>query len=442
MQPPVQDDDVSFATDHPPPPSPFPRGHGDTGSEIVVPIRQFAPPRRTDHTYQDYANQIPSPHHCLVTKKSGSNFPAKLHRMISDPANSEAIAWQSHGRAWKILDKRLLVDVVIPKYFLQTKYESFTRQLSGWGFKRLYRTGPDYHCYYHECFLRGLPHLTRLMKRVEPHQGKLLPNVEAEPNFAEMPIPLSTEYAQPQLPVTYQAGMLETVTHSFPHVEHRPNWGSHNGPPDTRPNAYGNYHYYDHDPPGPPSYPPTQPYHDIYSHPYQRSRPEQPFLHQSRPLPHDREHFVPTYHGENSAWAAAAMPPLQSYPAYVQAQHSYHTSPSIRPHEAAHQHSLASSYDSYSNWQQQQQSSIVNAPHYHYIHAEAAHQRSNSGYYSVYSTNPSGIESHPIVHQHSSPNNHDLYGNWYHHQQLPYQNSAHNGNNHRQSPDHRPYQSY
>ena len=52
--------------------------------------------------------------------------------------------------AWKVLDKELLVEVVIPKYFVQTKYESFTRQLSGWGFKRLHQTGPDYRCYYHE----------------------------------------------------------------------------------------------------------------------------------------------------------------------------------------------------------------------------------------------------------------------------------------------------
>ncbi|KAL7474296.1 hypothetical protein ACHAW6_000276, partial [Cyclotella cf. meneghiniana] len=53
--------------------------------------------------------------------------------MISDPTNSQAIQWQPHGRAWKVIDKDLLVEVVIPKYFVQTKYESFTRQLSGWG---------------------------------------------------------------------------------------------------------------------------------------------------------------------------------------------------------------------------------------------------------------------------------------------------------------------
>ena len=72
---------------------------------------------------------------------------------------------------------------VVPKYFVQSKYESFTRQLNGWGFKRLHQSGNDFNAYYHECFLMGLPHLTVLMKRVPPNQGKLFPHVEGEPNF-------------------------------------------------------------------------------------------------------------------------------------------------------------------------------------------------------------------------------------------------------------------
>ena len=78
------------------PPAPF--LHVDTTSEVVAPVRQIAPPRRTDHTYHDYATQIPSPYEYPINKKSTSNFPAKLHRMVSDPSNSRAIQWQPHGR--------------------------------------------------------------------------------------------------------------------------------------------------------------------------------------------------------------------------------------------------------------------------------------------------------------------------------------------------------
>ena len=61
-----------------------------------------------------------------------------------------------HGRAWKIHNKKLLMSEVVSKYFVQSKYESFTRQLNGWGFKRLHQSGNDFNAYYHECFLRRL----------------------------------------------------------------------------------------------------------------------------------------------------------------------------------------------------------------------------------------------------------------------------------------------
>ena len=75
---------------------------------------------------------------------------------------------------------------VVPNYFVQSKYESFTRQLNGWGFKRLHQSGNDFNCYYHECFLRRLSHLVPLMNRVPGNLGKLLPHVEGEPNFYEV----------------------------------------------------------------------------------------------------------------------------------------------------------------------------------------------------------------------------------------------------------------
>jgi hypothetical protein len=74
----------------------------------------------------------------------------------------------------------------VPNFFSQSKYESFTRQLNGWGFKKLHQSGNDFNAYYHEQFLRGLPRLTRLMRRVPQNQGKLLPFVEGEPNFYEI----------------------------------------------------------------------------------------------------------------------------------------------------------------------------------------------------------------------------------------------------------------
>eukprot|EP00984_Skeletonema_dohrnii_P023631 scaffold12732_cov74-Skeletonema_dohrnii-CCMP3373.AAC.2 len=101
-----------------------------------------------------------------------------------------------HGRAWKVLDRKLLVEEAIPRYFKQNKYPSFARQLSGWGFKRLLKTGPDMGCYYHECFLRGYPRLTALMRRISPGMGKATLNILTEPdlNMIAKQFPLHADY--------------------------------------------------------------------------------------------------------------------------------------------------------------------------------------------------------------------------------------------------------
>jgi len=142
-----------------------------------------APPRRIDHTYRDYSD---FPTADLPVLKAPTNFPSKLHHILSDPEYQHVISWMPHGRAWKIHNKDLLVSEVVPKYFVQSKYQSFARQLNGWGFKRLQQAGNDFNAYYHECFLRGMPQLAVLMKRVKPNQGRLLPYVEGEPNFYEL----------------------------------------------------------------------------------------------------------------------------------------------------------------------------------------------------------------------------------------------------------------
>ena len=70
-------------------------------------------------------------------------------------------------------------------------------QVNGWGFKRMTQ-GPDHNSYYHELFLRGLPHLCMKMRR--PAKSKSSGNdVETNPDFYQMsmvaPLPNNTENA-------------------------------------------------------------------------------------------------------------------------------------------------------------------------------------------------------------------------------------------------------
>eukprot|EP00571_Detonula_confervacea_P010867 CAMPEP_0172302126 /NCGR_PEP_ID=MMETSP1058-20130122/3875_1 /TAXON_ID=83371 /ORGANISM="Detonula confervacea, Strain CCMP 353" /LENGTH=381 /DNA_ID=CAMNT_0013012491 /DNA_START=84 /DNA_END=1229 /DNA_ORIENTATION=- len=136
-----------------------------------------------DHTYRDFGRYVEEGGELIKHKKSGNNFPARLHQMLSAPEHSHVITWMPHGRAWKILDKERLISDVIPNYYVCKKYESFARQLNGWGFKRLHQSGPDFGCYYHECFLRDLPKLSCLIRRLPPNLGKSTPFAEGEPNF-------------------------------------------------------------------------------------------------------------------------------------------------------------------------------------------------------------------------------------------------------------------
>ncbi len=75
------------------------------------------------------------------------------------------------------------MEEAIPKFFGQSKYPSFPRQLSGWGFKRLLKGSPDFGCYYHECFLRGHPRLTVLMRRISPGKGRAAVSMATEPDL-------------------------------------------------------------------------------------------------------------------------------------------------------------------------------------------------------------------------------------------------------------------
>ncbi|KAL7461049.1 hypothetical protein ACHAXS_001484, partial [Conticribra weissflogii] len=105
----------------PPPPHDFFDDAADSANrhpDLLHESRSSPPPRRVNHTYRDFSRFEP----ITVSKdrRASSNFPAKLHMMLSNPEHAHVICWMPHGRAWKILNKDLLVSEVIPQYFVQT----------------------------------------------------------------------------------------------------------------------------------------------------------------------------------------------------------------------------------------------------------------------------------------------------------------------------------
>jgi hypothetical protein len=134
---------------------------------IIIPP---GPPTDIDHMNRTWSETI---------------FPMKLYDILCNPDFHYAISWMSHGRSWKVLNKDYFMEEICPRYFAQTRYESFVRQVNGWGFKRMRQEGSDRGSYYHEHFLRGYPNMIDHMRRPAP--GEKSRDVREEPDFYAVP---------------------------------------------------------------------------------------------------------------------------------------------------------------------------------------------------------------------------------------------------------------
>lgn len=143
-------------------------------------------------------------------------FPVKLMEVLDRGDMEDSICWMPHGRAFAVLQPQVFVNEVLPRFFKQSKFMSFTRQLNLWGFKRITK-GTDSGAYYHELFLRGRPKLRILMRRqkIKGTGIKLTPNPDTEPNFYKIsqdrPLPPVKKEKVKPLPPLQQAGPSTAV---------------------------------------------------------------------------------------------------------------------------------------------------------------------------------------------------------------------------------------
>lgn len=127
-----------------------------------------------------------SPLRSLGRLGAGS-FPAKLMfllQSVEDENLSHIVSWQPHGRAFMVHNQKEFQRQILPRWFRQTKYSSFQRQLNIYEFKRI-STGPDKNGYYHLSFQRGKFDLLPRIKRVTVKGTGIrkAPHPEEEPDF-------------------------------------------------------------------------------------------------------------------------------------------------------------------------------------------------------------------------------------------------------------------
>ena len=93
-------------------------------------------------------------------------FPWRLHEML-ETADSEGdasiVSWLDDENSFRVHNQPAFVKRVMPRYFKQSSYKSFQRQLNTWGFERI-DDGPGKGGYAHQWFVRKQPSLCHRMK--------------------------------------------------------------------------------------------------------------------------------------------------------------------------------------------------------------------------------------------------------------------------------------
>ena len=94
-------------------------------------------------------------------------FPWALHKMLDDSelfGFSHIVSWSPDGTCFKVHDKNAFMQLIIHKYFRQTKYKSFQRQLHIYGFSRITKGKKNRGMRCHELFIRNKVNLCVNMK--------------------------------------------------------------------------------------------------------------------------------------------------------------------------------------------------------------------------------------------------------------------------------------
>ncbi|CAJ1948775.1 unnamed protein product [Cylindrotheca closterium] len=98
-------------------------------------------------------------------------FPWKLYDMLEQAEQDglhDIVAWQgdgaTYGTSFRVFKPQVFVEKLMPRYFKQTKYKSFQRQLNLYGYTRI-NEGPGKGGYKHKHFLRGNKDLCQYISR-------------------------------------------------------------------------------------------------------------------------------------------------------------------------------------------------------------------------------------------------------------------------------------
>lgn len=132
-------------------------------------------------------------------------FPKLLHRIVSDPKTDDCIHWLPCGTRFIISNKDKFSKTVLPEYYGNAKFTSFTRRLKRWSFSRI-PSGPFMGAYYNVSFRRDEPDKAVMVCYNHPvpqsavamhihNKAQAMNMVVPRPHDAAMPVPSNTTAA-------------------------------------------------------------------------------------------------------------------------------------------------------------------------------------------------------------------------------------------------------
>ena len=127
-------------------------------------------PSESTNTFQQ-----PSTMECTDDSTHGATkefiqFPWKLHEMLDNAdveGFSDIVSWlPGSTNSFKVHQRGVFGEGIMPRYFKKIQFKSFRRQINMWGFERI-KSGAGRGGYRHPYFIRGMPSLCCMMKRVK-----------------------------------------------------------------------------------------------------------------------------------------------------------------------------------------------------------------------------------------------------------------------------------
>jgi len=136
-------------------------GGGSDSGEAVSDKTRGAPRREPSSRSRQDGGKVP-----VAKGGVAVPFPWRLHDVLEyshEHGLQNILAWSADGKEFSIRNSGAFVKRIMPRFFSQTKYASFQRQLNLYGFQRNRKS--KHSCYHHDYFVRGQKQLLVNMVR-------------------------------------------------------------------------------------------------------------------------------------------------------------------------------------------------------------------------------------------------------------------------------------